>query len=328
MAYLHLIAAGNYVLLNPTTSRQHYINGRNIGVLVSNQSPALVPNESPTVYRRRLGRKLQRFREAAQIKLDDVAKHLQYNNTTVRRMEAGKIGINPRDVRELANLYGITAQERNEILTLADQQSRQPGMWHSYWNAVSQAFYSYLGLESSASSIKVFENIYVNGILQTEAYTRALVDGINPGTAESDREKLVVMRQKRMETLTRDHAPLFIAVLDELAVARVVGSIAVMAAQIRHLLDISDLPNISIRVVPRFAGAYVGMEGPFFILEFPDEDDLDVVFTEGIAGSFFLERPKIVRRYKERFDAIVQRSLSPEASRNLLKNTLKEFDLQ
>jgi Domain of unknown function (DUF5753)/Helix-turn-helix domain len=295
---------------------------------VSNQSPILVSNESPTVYRRRLGKKLREFREAAQIKLDDVAKHLQYNNTTVRRMEAGKIGINPRDVRELANLYGITTSERNEILTLADQQSRQPGMWHSYWNAVPQAFYNYLGLESSASSIKVFENIWVNGLLQTEAYTRALVDGINPGATESDREKLVTMRQKRMETLTRDHAPLFIAVLDELTIARVVGGTAVMAAQIRHLLEISDLPNVSICVVPRFAGAYVGMEGSFFILEFPVEEDLDVVFTECTAGSFFLERPKIVRTYKERFDAIAQRSLSPEASRNLLKNALKEFDLQ
>jgi len=171
---------------------------------VSNQSPVLVSGQSPTVYRRRLGKKLREFREAARIKLDDVAKHLQYNTTTtVRRMEAGKIGINPRDVRELANLYGITAQERNEISALADQQSRQPGMWHSYWNSVSQAFYSYLGLESSASSIKVFENVYVNGLLQTEAYTRALVDGINPGTAESDREKIVALRQKRMEMLLR-----------------------------------------------------------------------------------------------------------------------------
>jgi hypothetical protein len=153
------------------------------------------------------------------------------------------------------------------------------------------------------------------------------VDGINPGTAESDREKLVALRQKRMETLTRDRAPLFISVLDELAVARVVGSTAVMAAQIRHLLDMSDLPNVSIRVVPRVAGAYVGMEGSFFILEFPTEDDLDVVFTECTAGSFFLERPKIVRTYKERFDVIAQRSLSPEASRALLKDALKEFDL-
>jgi transcriptional regulator with XRE-family HTH domain len=307
------------VLPNSVISRQHCINGRNIGVLVRNQSP--------TVYRRRLGRKLQKFREAAQIKLDEVAKYLRYNTITVRRMEAGKIGVNPRDARELADLYGVTGEERDELLDLADQQSRQPNMWHSYGNTVSQAFYSYLGLESSASSIKVFENIYVNGLLQTEAYTRALVDGINPNTPEPDREKLVELRQKRMKTLTSDHAPLFIAVLDELVVARVVGGTAVMAAQIHHLLDMSELPNVSLRVVPRSTGAYAGMEGSFFILEFPEEEDLDVVFTEGIVGSFFLERPAIVRAHKKRFDAIVQRSLSPQASRTLLKNTLKEFDL-
>jgi hypothetical protein len=131
-----------------------------------------------------------------------------------------------------------------------------------------------------------------------------------------------------MKILTRDHAPLFIAVLDELTLARVVGSTTVMGSQLRHLLDLSDLPNVSIRIVPRSAGAYVGMEGPFFILEFPDEEDLDVVFTEGTAGSFFLERPIVVRTYKDRFDVIVQRSLSPGDSRTLLKDMLKEFNLQ
>jgi Domain of unknown function (DUF5753) len=79
----------------------------------------------------------------------------------------------------------------------------------------------------------------------------------------------------------------------------------------------SDLSNVSIRIVSRSTGAYVGMEGSLFVLEFPENEDLDVVFTEGIAGAFFLERPEAVRTYKKRFDAIVQRSLSPEASRKL-----------
>lgn len=284
-------------------------------------------DQSPTVHRRSLGTQLRKLREKSGIKPDEVAEHLECHKAKVSRMEAGKVGITPRDAREMLDLYGVTGAERDRLLEIA-KQSRQRSMWHNYWNAVPESFYNYLGLESSASSIKVFENSYINGLLQIEPYTRALIDGINPDTTESDREKIVALRQKRAEILTlKDDAPDLVAVVDEAVISRVVGDAALMAAQIQHLICMSDLPNVSIRIVPRSAGAYAGMEGSFFVLEFPENEDLDVVFTEGIAGAFFLERPKIVRIYKKRFDTITQHSLSPEASRKLLKSTVKEFDL-
>ena len=284
-------------------------------------------NQSPTVHRRSLGTQLRKLREKSEIKIDEVAEHLECHKAKVSRMETGKVGITPRDAREMLDLYGVTGAERDRLLEIA-KQSRQRSMWHNYWNAVPEPFYNYLRLESSASSIKVFENSYINGLLQIEPYTRALIDGINPDTSESDREKIVALRQKRAEILTlKNNAPDLIAVVDEAVIFRVVGSAAVMASQIQHLIRMSDLPNVSIRIVSRSAGAYAGMEGSLFILEFPENEDLDVVFTEGIAGAFFLERPEIVRTYKKRFDAIVQHSLSPEASRKLLESAAKEFNL-
>lgn len=119
-------------------------------------------NQSPTVYRRRLGNKLRAFREAAHIKIDDVAQCLDCHEGTVRRMEAGKIGITVRDARQMLELYGVTGKERDELLALASQ-SRQRSIWHNWWDAVPQNFYSYLGLESSAASIRAFENNYVFG---------------------------------------------------------------------------------------------------------------------------------------------------------------------
>jgi transcriptional regulator with XRE-family HTH domain len=283
-------------------------------------------SQSPTVLRRKLGTQLRKLREEAGITIDDVAECLERHKATISRIEAGTVGITSRDTQTMLDLYGVTDPERTKLLEIA-KQSRQRSVWHNWWNAVPQTFYNYLGLESSASSIKVFENIYVNGLLQTEDYTRALIDGINPETTESVREKLVVLRQKRMKTLLRDDAPNLVAVLDEMVISRIVGSPAVMASQIEHLLHMSDLPNVSILIVPRSVGAYPGMEGSFFVLEFPENEDLDVVFTEGIAGSFFLERPEAVRTYKTRFSTVVQRSLAPEESRKLLKKTVKEFNL-
>jgi transcriptional regulator with XRE-family HTH domain len=283
--------------------------------------------QSPTVHRRLLGTQLRKLREKAGIKPDEVAEHLECHKAKVSRMEAGKVGITPRDARDMLDLYGITGTERDRLLEIA-HQSRQRSMWHSYWNAVPEPFYNYLGLESSASSIKVFENSYINGLLQIEPYTRALIEGINPDATEPDREKIVALRQKRAEILTReDGSPDLLAVVDQAVISRVVGDAAVMASQLQHLIDMSDLPNVSIRIVPRSAGAYAGMEGSFFILEFPENEDLDVVFTEGIAGAFFLERPKLVHTHKKRFNIIAQHSLPPDASRELLKTTAKEFNL-
>lgn len=111
--------------------------------------------------------------------------------------------------------------------------------------------------------------------------------------------------------------------MDEAVISRIVGSPTVMAEQIDHLIQMANLPNIEMGIIPYSAGAYRGMDGPFVILEFPETNDLDVVLTEGIAGSFFLEKPAIVQSYKERFDAIGEHALSPDMSLKLLQK--KEF---
>lgn len=217
-------------------------------------------DQSPTVHRRLLGTQLRKLREKAGIKPDEVAHHLECHKAKVSRMEAGKVGITPRDARDMLDLYGITGAERDRLLEIA-HQSRQRSMWHNYWNAVPEPFYNYLGLESSASSIKVFENSYINGLLQIEPYTRALIEGINPETTESDQEQIIALRQKRAQILTRnDDAPDLLAVIDQAAISRVIGAPAIMASQLQHLIRMSDLPNVSIRIVPRSAGAYPGID--------------------------------------------------------------------
>jgi transcriptional regulator with XRE-family HTH domain len=275
-------------------------------------------NQSPTVYRRRLGNKLRSFRQAAQIKVDDVARCLDCHEGTVRRMEAGKIGITLRDARQMLDIYGVTGEERDELLALASQ-SRQRSIWHNWWNAVPQNFYSYLGLESSASSIRAFENSYIPGLLQTESYARAIVDAVGPERSKADRDKFLALRKARAQRLTTTHPPTLRALIDEAVISRTVGGTAVMTEQIDHLIQMANLPNIQIGIIPYSAGAYRGMDGPFVILEFPETDDLDVVLTEGVAGSFFLEKPTTVQGYKERFDAIGKHALSPDMSLKLLQ---------
>ncbi|MBV9011185.1 MAG: helix-turn-helix domain-containing protein [Pseudonocardiales bacterium] len=277
-----------------------------------------MPNQSPTVYRRRLGNKLRSFRKAAHISVDDIARCLDCHEGTVRRMEAGKIGITRRDARQMLDIYGVTGDEREELLALASQ-SRQRSIWHNWWNAVPQNFYSYLGLESSASSIRAFENSYIPGLLQTESYARAIVDAVGPERSEAERNKFLALRQARIQRLTVTHPPLLCALIDEAVLSRIVGGPAVMAEQINHLMQMARLPNIEIGIIPYSAGAYRGMDGPFVILEFPETDDLDVILTEGIAGSFFLERPTTVQSYKQRFEAIGKHALPPDESLTLLQ---------
>jgi hypothetical protein len=146
-------------------------------------------------------------------------------------MEAGKVGITRRDARQMLDLYGVTGEEREELLTLASQ-SRQRGVWHTWWDVVPQSFYSYLGLESSASWIRVFENSYIPGLLQTESYARAVVDAVGPERSEADRDRFVALRKIRAQPLTTTHPPTLQALMDEAAISRIVGNPTVMTEQI------------------------------------------------------------------------------------------------
>lgn len=279
----------------------------------------------PTVRRRRLGAELRRLREHAGVSVDQVCELLRCSVSKVSRMENGRVPVRTRDVADLLNLYQVTDGERREALLALARESRRHGWWHSYHDVVPAWFEIYIGLEGDASSISVYESQLVDGLLQTAEYARQVIRAADPGTSEDEVERKVALRLDRQARLVADSAPRLWVILDEAVLRRSVGGPEVMRRQLEFLVKRSELPNVTIQVLPFAAGAHAGLGSTFAILSFPDSGDHDVVYIEETAGSLYLERPSEIRRYRSKLDHLLAAALRPDQSIEMIQHIAEEM---
>ncbi len=167
-----------------------------------------------------------------------------------------------RDVEDLLTLYGITdEQERASLVSLA-KEANVAGWWHSYSDVLPSWFPTYVGLEGAASLLRAYEVQFVHGLLQTEEYARAVVRRGMKSASDADVERRVALRLERQRYLVAENAPEFHVVLDEAALRRPYGDRAVMRAQLQHLIDVSERPNVRLQVVPFSMGGHSGSPAP------------------------------------------------------------------
>ena len=271
---------------------------------------------SPTVRRRRLASELRRLREASQLTIDEVGEKLECSASKISRIETGHVGVTPRDVRDMLELYAIDEDQREALVQLA-REARKKGWWHAYNEVFTGSF---VGLESDASSLHTFQALLVPGLLQTEDYMRAVIKAIRPDHADEEVSKRIAGRSARQRMLTDDtQPPEYWAILDEAVLRRTVGGPAIMRAQLLRLLEVSDLPHVTLQVVPFGAGAHAGMENPFLILGFPEPADPDVVYVENTTTGSYLEEPSDVYRYTLMFDHLRASALNPTDTLSMVK---------
>src|SRR5262249_19729273 len=149
----------------------------------------------------------------------------------------------------------------------------------------------YIGLEESASAVRVYESELVPGMFQTEDYARTLIRTDNPNAANEQIDRRVQLRLKRQTLLTRTEEPQqWHIVLPEAVLHRPVGGKPVMLAQLNHLHDVAELPNVTISVISVDAGMHHGiLSGPFVLLDFPKNGNGQLVapttvYIEGLTG--------------------------------------------
>ncbi|MGH3388823.1 MAG: helix-turn-helix domain-containing protein, partial [Actinomadura sp.] len=254
----------------------------------------------------------------------EATKRLEWSSGRLTKMERGEWERpNPRDMRDLADLYGVTDErEREELITLA-KEGRERGWWHPYKKMLSDAYTTYIGLEEGAASVFRFDPSVISGLLQTESYARAVIVGGPAELAEDQIEQRVEVRAKRQELLTREQDALRLwAVLDEAALHRQVGGPDVMRAQLEHLLALSKLAKVTLQIVPFSAGAHAGVSGGFSILQFPEASDSDAVYVENPAGELFVEEDVEVEEFQTAFQRLQAQALSPEATITMIAATV------
>ncbi|MFE3599331.1 helix-turn-helix domain-containing protein [Streptomyces sp. NPDC059142] len=276
---------------------------------------------SPTARRRRLAIELKKLREEHALTCNQVGKELDWSGSKVNRLETGQGRVQPSDVDALCRFYG-TSDELRELLKSLAKQSKTKGWWHAHGSAVPSWFSVYVGLEQAASNLRTYQGEFIPGLLQTAEYTSEL-SRVTPDLPHSEIPRLVDVRMRRQELLTQANPPDVWAVVHQSVVMQVVGNHQVMARQLERMLEVARLPNVTVQVLPYDAGAYPST-GPFTVLGFPEQEDPDVVYREGLTDSVYLELPSDVSIYTKAFDHLRALALSPQRSASLIHSAMED----
>ena len=271
----------------------------------------------PTPRSRRLGRELRTLREQHGYKLDQVAEQLRCSPSRISRIESGEIKSRPGDVMELLDLYSVEPDsEQARLLLDMARELREPGWWQRL-GALSQRYLTYIGFEAEATDMHNFEPTLVPGLLQTEAYARAVIS-IGRETEAAAIGEFVNARMRRQEVLTRDNPLRLWAILSEAVLLCEVGGRETLQTQLRHLAEVSSLPNVTIQVLPFAAGAHFAIHGGFAVLSLGPNDP-SLGYIETLAGELFLESQEDVGRLNAVYDHLRMLSLSPAESVRLIQ---------
>lgn len=285
-----------------------------------------------TVPRRQLGRHLRDLRNRARLTVRAAARALEWSEAKMWRIETGQVSIRSHDVATMCDIYGAPSDTADALRGLA-KETKARGWWHSFGDVIPEFFDVYVGLEESASHLSSYESELVPGLFQTPDYAAALIRVGKPHLTDEEVDRLVQLRIARQALLTRATArPEFAVVLNEAVLRRPVGGPEVMAGQLRRLIEISELTNVSLRVVQFSTGGHIGLDtGPFVLLRFPlnedgSETEPPVVYVEGFTGALYLDKPKEIERFGEAFANLVDSARGEQASRSFILQAAKEFE--
>lgn len=265
---------------------------------------------NPTLRRRELGFLLRQLRTERGLSLEEVTARAMFSVTKLSRLETGRVGASPRDIRDLCIVYGITdADGRERLMALARE-----GKQRAWWQRLDLPYAPYVGLEAEAASISLYDTDLIPGLLQVEAYARALFESSDPPLDPAAIGQRIEARIRRQALLTRDDGPLLHCIVDEGALHRLIGGAAVMRAQLARINDAARLPKVTIQVVPLEIGAHLGLGSNFAVLNFSKAEVNDVVYVEGAVGNIYLEGAADLERYRRIFSRLQSIALDPESS--------------
>lgn len=288
--------------------------------MIHSDTEVVNQHRSPTIRRRRLGVELRRHREAAGITIDMVADRLGCSTSKVSRIETGHTSASPSDVQLILDIYGVNDAVKRELVQIA-REARQKGWWHPYSTVLTGA---YVGLEAAAKVVRTYEQQVVPGLLQSEEYAIAMIRAARLGDTAQEIEQRVRVRMARQSLLISDDPIDLQVVLDEAVVSRPVGGHEVMVDQLHRLIEAARLPNVTLQILPFAVGAHAGMDGTFAILEFEEEEDANVVFTENATGGLFLEKTEELQKYTSIFESIRATALEPAESIEMIEMLAEE----
>jgi transcriptional regulator with XRE-family HTH domain len=280
----------------------------------------------PTIRHRRLGVELRRLRERAGLNGEDVADRLGWSPSKVSRIENARQSARLVDVRKLLDVYEVDTERRERLVQLTRDVAHR-GWWADFSAGLDDDYAAYIDMEAEAEGLWSWETDVIPGLLQTDAYMRAVIEPWQDiikirSSVIDDRIAARLQRQKKLaEQLEMS------IVLDESVLLRRYGAGAsVMAGQLDRLVELVDQrPNLTLRVLPLNGPHPIG-SGSFTVLWFPNVRGVrvpDVVYVEQLSGGSYIEEEADTYRYRLTFEQLTTIALSPDESLDLISRTAR-----
>ncbi|USX56496.1 helix-turn-helix transcriptional regulator [Lentzea sp. HUAS12] len=254
----------------------------------------------PTFRQVRLGEALKRLRERAGLSQREAAYRLRYNYQKLSRIENGQLP-EYHGMRAMLDLYGVLVSEEAPYIDMWERASEK-GWWHPY----GLDDQGYISLEHDAIRVCEFSLGYVPGLLQIEAYMRAVFRGWHTQHSRKWTENQIAIRTRRQERL--DGQLQYHGVIAEAALKQAERE------QLLHIIERGSLSNVTVQVLPDAAGLHDGQNGAFTVLDFAYPGEMSVLYVEHPAGSTHVEDIERVKATKLVFKHLSKLALTPDES--------------
>ncbi|MFD3741380.1 helix-turn-helix domain-containing protein [Streptomyces sp. NPDC058629] len=244
----------------------------------------------PTVRRRRLGMTLRKLRNQAGLTLDEAATAVGWKAPKMSKIENATLGIRPADLLCLLDVYGVDDPEARAALESLSRDAGKRGWWQTYSGIVSPSYADFISLESDAEKICSWSPLLVPGLLQTPSYARETIAGITTTRSPEEVAALAEVRMARQSVLTRPSPRMELwTIIHEAALhQRFAARPATMREQLRRLLDTSEMPNVTVQLMPMTPTAHPGLLGGFSLATFAKPLS-EVVVLENLTGAAYVE---------------------------------------
>lgn len=271
---------------------------------------------------RGLGMELRHYREEARMSCAQVGAVLGWSANTISRLERGlRPDTTAEEVSAIVAAVGVTGPDRDRLMRMA-RGYREQGWWEGTKTHLTDQARTYLKFEDRATRIIDVEPLLVPGLLQTADYCRALMAAF--GVEVREIEGRIARRLGRQAILTRPDPPELVFIVSELMLRQPVGGAAVMARQVRRIIEDAERPGVTILVIPARVTAHPGLHGAFTVMQFADE--AAVVFIEGRMSGMFPENPDEVAMYTLAVERLIDLTLGVQESLQLLHVVAEDLE--
>lgn len=280
----------------------------------------------PTVLRWYIALELGRLRQRAGLTYKQVSERLGCSLSHIGHLETGRNLPAQAELEVLLDFYQV-GERIPSFVELRNAARGAKDWWEPFKGAAPAWFDLFLGLEGAATQIESYDSAVVPGLFQTPAYTEAVIRAGRPELADEEVARRVELRQARQEVLTRKPEPPTVwSILDESVLYGTAGKPAMMREQLEHLVKLTELPNVTILVLPMSTRPHAGSNGTFIILSFPDLMSAPaVVYTDGIVQGSYHQNSADVLAYRNALTRLHNLAGSPEESQERIRRRAEEL---